>query len=43
MTETSRRGAPDMPRAFETPLPWLVGGVAVLGCIYLFVSLPSKT
>ena len=38
-----RRRAPDLPRAFKTPLPWLVGGFAVLGCIYLFVSLPSKT
>jgi APA family basic amino acid/polyamine antiporter len=38
-----RRRAPDAPRTFRTPLPWLVGGVAVLGCAYLFVSLPAKT
>ncbi|MBL0768056.1 amino acid permease [Sphingopyxis sp. DHUNG17] len=38
-----RRRAPDAPRTFRTPLPWVVGGIAVLGCIYLFVSLPVKT
>ena len=38
-----RRRAPDAPRRFTTPLPWLVGGIAILGCIYLFVSLPAKT
>ena len=38
-----RRRAPDAPRTFRTPLPWLVGGIAVVGCFYLFVSLPAKT
>lgn len=38
-----RRRAPDAPRTFRTPLPWVVGGIAVLGCIYLFFSLPAKT
>lgn len=38
-----RRRAPDMPRKFRTPLWWLVGAIAVLGCTYLFFSLPSKT
>lgn len=38
-----RRRAPDAPRTFRTPMPWVVGGIAVLGCIYLFLSLPSKT
>lgn len=38
-----RRRAPDAPRTFRTPMPWVVGGVAVLGCIYLFLSLPAKT
>ncbi|MGB3846170.1 MAG: amino acid permease [Sphingopyxis sp.] len=38
-----RRRAPDAPRTFRAPLPWLVGGVAVLGCIYLFFSLPAQT
>jgi len=38
-----RRRAPDAPRTFRTPMPWVVGGIAVLGCIYLFLSLPAKT
>ena len=38
-----RRRAPDMPRMFRTPLWWLVGAIAVLGCAYLFFSLPTKT
>ena len=38
-----RRRAPGLPRPFRTPLPWLVGGVAILGCIYLFISLPTQT
>ena len=38
-----RRRAPDAPRMFRTPLWWLVGAGAVLGCIYLFFSLPMKT
>ena len=32
--------APDLAGA---PLAWLVGPVAILGCIYLFSSLPTKT
>ena len=38
-----RRRAPDAPRAFRAPAPWVIGGVAVLGCIYLFFSLPTQT
>ena len=38
-----RRRAPDAPRTFRAPLPWVVGGIAVLGCIYLFFSLPVQT
>ena len=38
-----RQRAPDAPRTFRTPLPWLIGLIAILGCAYLFVSLPSKT
>jgi APA family basic amino acid/polyamine antiporter len=38
-----RRRAPDAPRLFRTPLWWLVGAIAVLGCAYLFFSLPSTT
>jgi APA family basic amino acid/polyamine antiporter len=35
--------APDAVRKFRTPLPWLVGGFAILGCAYLFYSLPQFT
>jgi APA family basic amino acid/polyamine antiporter len=38
-----RRRAPDMPRKFRTPLPWVIGAVAILGCAYLFYSLPRTT
>jgi len=38
-----RRRAPDAPRKFTTPAPWLVGLGAILGCAYLFWSLPVKT
>lgn len=34
---------PNRARVFRTPLPWLVGPVAILGCVYLFVSLPAAT
>jgi basic amino acid/polyamine antiporter, APA family len=32
-----------VPRIFRCPWPMLVGTLAVLGCIYLLFSLPSKT
>ncbi|WP_347303032.1 amino acid permease [Croceibacterium sp. TMG7-5b_MA50] len=38
-----RRRAPDARRTFATPLPWLVGPVAIGGCAYLFFSLPVQT
>lgn len=38
-----RRRAPDLERTFRAPWPWFVGGVAVLGCIYLFFNLPHNT
>jgi APA family basic amino acid/polyamine antiporter len=38
-----RKRAPDAPRPFTTPLPWVVGIGAILGCAYLFWSLPVKT
>jgi len=40
---TMRRRAPDAPRKFTTPLPWLVGIVGIAGCLYLFWSLPQRT
>jgi APA family basic amino acid/polyamine antiporter len=38
-----RRRAPDAPRLFRTPLPWVVGLFAIFGCLYLFYSLPRTT
>ena len=38
-----RRREPDAPRLFRTPAAPLVGGIAILGCIYLFFSLPNQT
>ena len=35
--------APDQPRLFRTPAAWPVGIVAILGCLYLFASLPQTT
>ena len=40
---TMRRREPNLPRKFTTPLPWLVGVFAILGCLYLFHSLPERT
>jgi len=38
-----RRRAPDSPRAFRTPLVWLICPIAILGCLYLFTSLQTVT
>ncbi len=38
-----RRRAPDAPRTFRAPMPWVVGIIAMLGCVYLFFSLPVNT
>ena len=38
-----RKRDPNRPRVFRAPLAWLIGPVAILGCIYLFSSLPTKT
>lgn len=35
--------APTQTRIFRVPLAWLVGPCAVIGCIYLFFSLPTTT
>jgi APA family basic amino acid/polyamine antiporter len=39
----ARRQEPDRVRPFRTPLWLLVGPFGVLGCIYLFTSLPTIT
>ncbi|MBV9841277.1 MAG: amino acid permease [Sphingomonadaceae bacterium] len=38
-----RRRAPALARPFRTPAAWLLGPVAIVGCLYLFASLPAKT
>ena len=38
-----RKREPDRPRRFTTPMPWVVGIFGILGCLYLFISLPTKT
>jgi APA family basic amino acid/polyamine antiporter len=38
-----RRKEPDLPRVFRCPAPMVVGTLAILGCAYLFFSLPSLT
>ena len=38
-----RRREPDRKRVFRTPVWWLVGPLGVIGCLYLFTSLPSIT
>lgn len=38
-----RRREPNRPRVFSTPLWQLVAPGAILGCLYLFYSLPAKT
>ena len=34
---------PKRERKFTTPLPWVVGIGGILGCLYLFISLPERT
>lgn len=38
-----RHRAPEAPRPFRAPVAWLVGLGAILGCLYLFISLPHQT
>src|SRR4051794_26557065 len=38
-----RRRAPDAQRKFSTPFAWAIGPFGIAGCLYLFVSLPSRT
>jgi basic amino acid/polyamine antiporter, APA family len=35
--------APNAPRRFSTPWPWVVGIGGILGCLYLLYSLPWNT
>jgi APA family basic amino acid/polyamine antiporter len=38
-----RRTDPDRPRVFRTPLAWVLGPIAIIGCLYLFSSLARLT
>jgi APA family basic amino acid/polyamine antiporter len=38
-----RRREPHAERKFRTPLAPFVGTIGILGCIYLFISLPNRT
>jgi len=38
-----RRRSPELPRGFRTPLAWIIGPIAIGGCLYLLASLPQKT
>lgn len=40
---TMRRRDPGAERKFRTPLPWVTGLIGILGCAYLFYSLPRNT
>jgi APA family basic amino acid/polyamine antiporter len=40
---TMRRRAPAIKRLFRTPLPWVTGTIGIVGCAYLFYSLPRHT
>ena len=38
-----RRTAPDVPRLFRCPAPYVVGTLAIAGCAYLILSLANHT
>lgn len=38
-----RRSDPDRARPFRVPIAWVVAPLAVIGCAYLFLSLPAIT
>jgi APA family basic amino acid/polyamine antiporter len=38
-----RRRAPERARIYRTPLAWVVGPAAILGCLYLFWNLQAET
>jgi len=40
---TLRQREPAAERKFRTPLPWVTGLIGILGCAYLFYSLPHYT
>jgi len=38
-----RKREPNRERKFRTPAAWPVGIFGILGCLYLFISLPNRT
>jgi APA family basic amino acid/polyamine antiporter len=38
-----RKREPNRERKFRAPAAWVVGIIGILGCLYLFISLPVKT
>ena len=38
-----RRKRGEIGSTFRTPAAWIVGPIAILGCLYLFWSLPTRT
>jgi APA family basic amino acid/polyamine antiporter len=38
-----RRREPDTERKFRTPAAPIVGAIGIIGCLYLFISLPNRT
>ena len=38
-----RKREPGRERKFRAPMPWVIGIFGILGCLYLFYSLPTKT
>ncbi|WP_197488313.1 MULTISPECIES: amino acid permease [Methylomonas] len=38
-----RHRQPEMVRKFSAPFAWVTGPMAIVGCLYLFISLPSTT
>ena len=38
-----RKREPNRERKFRAPMAWVLGPVAIAGCVYLFFSLPTRT
>jgi basic amino acid/polyamine antiporter, APA family len=38
-----RKRLPHVERSFKTPFYWLVGMVSIVGCIFIFSSLPVES
>jgi len=38
-----RQREPETERKFRTPFAWIIGPIGIIGCLYLFISLPNRT